>query len=166
MHATVVRVRSIVRAALVPVLSTLLLASGLGVVSLATASSASAALSSSAYEQRVQHWVNVQRSQHGKPSLRFARCPDGTAERWAGHLAESGGFYHQSMGRVLGKCDARYAGETLGKGAISPRTLVRMWMNSPGHRKVLLSRDSRVIGVGAKMTGSGQWVTAANFVRF
>ncbi|HJR36919.1 MAG TPA: CAP domain-containing protein, partial [Nocardioidaceae bacterium] len=61
---------------------------------------------------------------------------------------------------------AMYAGETLGRGAISPRRLVRMWMHSDGHRHVLLSRKSRRIGIGAVPDAYGRWVVAANFMRF
>ena len=41
-----------------------------------------------------------------------------------------------------------------------------MWMESPGHRRILLSRDARRIGIGANHSTSGGWVVAANFVRF
>jgi uncharacterized protein YkwD len=41
-----------------------------------------------------------------------------------------------------------------------------MWMNSPAHKKVLLSRHARRIGVGAYQDKYGQWVTAANFTKF
>ena len=40
--------------------------------------------------------------------------------------------------------------------------VVRMWMNSPGHRKVLLARSSGRIGVG-KCTGRFGTVSAAVF---
>ena len=63
-------------------------------------------------------------------------------------------------------CNAVYAGETLGRGTITPRTLVRMWMRSDGHRAVLLNSKSRRIGVGATPDSSGRWVVAANFMRF
>ncbi len=70
------------------------------------------------------------------------------------------------MGSVLDKCNAQYAGETLGRGSMSPRKLVRMWMHSPGHREILLTPKARRIGIGATPDSSGGWVVAANFVRF
>lgn len=118
------------------------------------------------YEERVQHWVNVKRNNHNLPSLQFATCPDESAERWSSYLARNDEFYHQSMSAVLARCNAVYAGETLGRGAITPHRLVRMWMNSPGHRNVLLSPTSRRIGIGATPDAFGRWVVAANFVRF
>jgi uncharacterized protein YkwD len=118
------------------------------------------------YERRVQRLVNRRRDAHGLRRLRMASCPDTVAEGWSQWLASNNEFFHQSMTDVLNRCDARYAGETLGRGAMSPRKLVRMWMESPGHRAVLLSTKSRRIGIGATPDSFGRWVVAANFVRF
>jgi uncharacterized protein YkwD len=120
-------------------------------------------MSSEAYEQKVQFFINEERSRHGLGKLSFESCTDGTAERWAQKLASSRSFYHQNMSNILQRCRARYAGETLGKGAISPHRLVYLWMHSPAHRHVLLSRHAKRIGVGAYVDSSGAWVTAANF---
>lgn len=122
-------------------------------------------MSADTYESRVQYHVNKQRAARGLSALRLESCTDGTAERWAKYLASSGEFYHQSMLTIIDKCDAYYAGETLGRGAISPKTLVRMWMDSPAHKDVLLSKHARRIGVGT-YASDGQWVTAANFTKF
>ena len=124
------------------------------------------AMAPSQYEQRVQYWVNRQRTGHDLRKLRLAGCTDDAAERWSGYLARNDLFHHQSMQELLDRCDAMYAGETLGRGAITPRRLVRMWMDSDGHRQVLLSSKSRRIGVGATPDSSGRWVVAANFMRF
>lgn len=129
------------------------------------ASSSVMTMSASTYESQVQYYVNQVRAARGMPKLRLESCTDGTAERWAKYLASSGEFYHQSMMNIINKCDAYYAGETLGRGAISPKTLVDMWMDSPPHKAVLLSKYARRIGVGAYVSG-GEWVTAANFTKF
>jgi hypothetical protein len=81
-------------------------------------------MSSGTYESKVQYHINKKREARGLPKLRLESCTDGTAERWAQHLAESGSFYHQDMGNIIDRCNAYYAGETLGRGAISPRKLV------------------------------------------
>lgn len=122
-------------------------------------------MSSDSYETKVQHYVNRKRAAHGLRPLRFESCTDGTAERWALRLATTGGFFHQSTGTILTTCHAYYAGETLGRGGLSPRGLVKSWMRSSLHRVVLLSKRAKRIGVGSYLSG-GQWVTAANFTRF
>jgi uncharacterized protein YkwD len=70
------------------------------------------------------------------------------------------------MTALLKRCNATYAGETLAKGNITPRTLVTMWMNSPVHRHVMLSSYPRRIGIGAVPDSHGEWVVAANYMRF
>jgi uncharacterized protein YkwD len=132
----------------------------------ATADGRVTALSSDTYEAKVQQLINKRRARHGLSKLSLESCTDGTAERWARKLAQSHEFYHQSMGNIIDRCRAFYAGETLGKGAISPNRLVYLWMHSPGHRRVLLSRQAKRIGVGAYVDSTGAWVTAANFTRF
>ena len=124
------------------------------------------AMSSSTYEAKVQYFVNRKRAKHGLGKLQLQSCTDGTAERWAQHLAATDSFYHQDMGNILNTCNAYYAGETLGRGSISPHRLVYLWMHSDAHRHVLLSRYAKRIGVGSYVDSHGQWVTAANFTMF
>src|SRR5262245_35210680 len=63
----------------------------------------SPAVASGTYEERVQHWVNVQRKQHDRRPLKLATCTDRVAERWSSYLASSDSFYHQSMQKLLNK---------------------------------------------------------------
>jgi uncharacterized protein YkwD len=135
-------------------------------VKLVAAQSVFPAYSDSYYEKGVQYWVNVQRKRHGLKALRFASCTDAVAENWSSVLARSGGFYHQSMTTLLNRCHAYYAGETLGRGAITPKTLVTMWMHSAPHRHVLMSKSPTRIGIGATPNANGEWVVAANYMRF
>jgi uncharacterized protein YkwD len=134
-------------------------------VSLVSTANVFPAYSDTYYEQGVQYWVNRVRKQHGLRPLSLATCTDRVAEAWTTHLAATSSFYHQSMTRLLNKCRAYYAGETLGKGAITPRTLVTMWMHSAPHRAVLMSRSPTRIGIGAMPTASGEWVVTANFMK-
>lgn len=122
-------------------------------------------LAPSTYEERVQRQVNRRRANHGLRRLRLVSCADVTAETWSRYLATTDQFFHQSMGTVLDRCDAQYAGETLGRGTMTPRRLVRLWMQSPGHRAILLSGKPRRIGIGATYDADGRVVVAANFVR-
>jgi uncharacterized protein YkwD len=135
-------------------------------VSLVATASVFPAYSDTYYEQGVQYWVNRVREQHGLRPLKLASCTDSVAESWSAFLASTNSFYHQSMAKLLYKCNVYYAGETLGKGAITPRTLVTMWMHSTAHRAVLMSRSPNRIGIGATPNASGEWVVAANFMKF
>jgi uncharacterized protein YkwD len=130
------------------------------------AQSASPAMGASTYERATLSNINRVRHAHHLRSLSFAPCANRVANRWSAHLAATNGFYHQSMTRLLRVCRAHYAGETLGMGHVSPRTMVSMWMHSPPHRHILMSRSPRRIGIGATPNAAGQWVVAANFMRF
>ena len=169
-------------AALVPVLASFaFVASGTASASAAeTATQASAPTTSSAtsakaaaapslsrkvYERRVRKAINARRSDHNLGRLKAGACADGFADRWGKYLANKDKFYHQDMGKVIKGCDAYYAGETLGRGAISPKYLVKLWMKSPAHRQVLLSKHPKRVGVGAFPNSNGEWVVTADFVK-
>jgi len=143
----------------------LALAQGGPATAASATSSQTSSVAPSTYEGHVQRWINVARSKRGLRALRSNSCAEGTSKRWSHRLATRDLFYHQSMTSVLNQCDALYAGETLGRGSISPRTLVRMWMGSPAHRRIMLSSQPRRIGIGAEQDQAGQWVVTANFIR-
>ena len=124
------------------------------------------AMAPSTYERRVQYWINHRRRQHGLHRVRFASCTDRVAERWGRKLALHDEFFHQKLMRILVKCNAYYAGETLGRGAIAPKRLVYLWMHSPEHRAVLLSPHARRIGIGSYPDRYGRWVTAVDLMHF
>ncbi len=116
------------------------------------------------YESRLQTVINDRRAAHGLRPLRVDRCTDRIAERWGRHLARDGAFEHQSLSPLLRRCEARWAGETLAYGRVKPARMVRMWMHSPGHRAILLSRRPTHVGIGAARDSRG-WVVAADFTR-
>jgi uncharacterized protein YkwD len=127
---------------------------------------ASPAMDPEVYERKVRYWINQMRIKHGLPKVRQESCTDSVAERWSSYLARTLEFFHQDLGNVIDGCNARYAGETLAKGPIGPRGIVRAWMNSDGHRAILLSSKPKRIGVGAYADENGYWVVAADFSRF
>lgn len=138
-----------------------------------TAGSATAAtqqeiqsMTASSYEQEVAHWINQARIQRGLRPLRVQSCTDRYSERWSRHLVETSSFYHQRLDPFFDSCGARYAGETLARGTNTPRDMVQAWMNSDGHRRVMLSRTPRRLGVAAVLDPAGRWVLTANFTRF
>ena len=131
-----------------------------------TAAAAPVTLSSDTYERRLQRWTNVQRRRHGLREVTLDGCADGYAERWTRHLVRTGGdLVHRDQSVVLRGCDATAAGEVLARGQVSPRRMVRMWMNSSGHRAILLSRTYRRIGLGAMRMRDGSWLATGNYLR-
>jgi serine/threonine protein kinase/uncharacterized protein YkwD len=50
--------------------------------------------------------------------------------------------------------------ETIARGYASPEEVVAAWLDSPGHRAVLLNCDFKAIGIGILIVSEGPWWTA------
>jgi uncharacterized protein YkwD len=115
-----------------------------------------------AAERKVIRLVNRIRARHGLRRLRCSRVLARAATAHSSDMLRRDFFAHTSsdgtpMDRRLRRYTrARWVGENIGvvstRGSSAAR-IVRMWMRSPGHRSVILSRASRRVGVG-KRTGS------------
>jgi uncharacterized protein YkwD len=145
-----------------------LLTSALGCLLAATFSVPASAVAGSARldkrERAIVRGINVQRAHYGLARVATSKPLSRAADFHSWEMLDANYFAHES--RNGGSFDARirrYAhkhavGETLamlgGKcGRGSAGKIVSMWMNSPGHRAILLSSSYRRIGL-AKRTGS------------
>jgi len=129
-----------------------------------------------AKERAMVRAINHQRVRHGlarvHSSGRLARAADfHSREMLAGdffdHDSRDGTPFHRRVRRFA---NHRAVGETLamlgGCGKGSARRVVRMWMNSPGHRAILLSGTYRRVGLGKRtgnLGGSRACVITADF---
>ena len=119
------------------------------------------------YEAQLVYQINVQRVKYHRPKLtagRLASCPHYYAKVWSAYLARTGGFYHQSMVRLLNKCHASVAAENLALGNVSVARFITAWMLSPGHRRNILDGRLTRIGVAA-VYARGQWTVTTDFTR-
>ena len=116
------------------------------------------------YARNIQYYINYQRHLHGLQTVYQSSCPAWFATHWDYNLAQTGLFYHQSMYQILSTCRASVAGEVLARGNASSWAIVTAWMNSPGHRAVLLDGRYNKIGVDARYS-KGVWTFAADFTR-
>jgi uncharacterized protein YkwD len=127
-------------------------------------------------ERAIVRAINRQRAKHGlsnlKSSHRLARAAD--FHSW--EMLDADYFAHESRDggsfadRVRRYANHRAIGETLamlgGCGRKAARKVVRMWMNSPGHRAILLSSSYRKVGLGRRtgdLHGSRACVVTADF---
>jgi uncharacterized protein YkwD len=108
------------------------------------------------FERRVIRLINVVRLEHGVAPLAFCARLTRAARFHTTDLVRRGLLDHDSGDgtpmdrRVRGFVDARAVGETLAavRGATdAAEMVVRLWMASPPHRAVMLSRSFRRIGV-------------------
>ena len=117
-----------------------------------------------AYEGRVLVLVNAERTKRGMRPLAMNTCADGYANRWAGTMASTRNFAHQSITPMLSACGARRVGENIAYGNVSADQMMVMWMNSPGHRANILNPAFTHIGIGAVKTSSGRWYGVQDFI--
>jgi uncharacterized protein YkwD len=143
---------------------------------LATVPAASPALTLNPYEQQLVKVINQRRVKHhlARVHIRtslvvaarshstemdaqqyFAHNSPTTGECWSARLIRCGytrsGYSFWRAGENIFKISGIYAA--------FPQTAVKAWMKSPAHRRVILTRRFRDIGVGAVMSGDTKYVT-------
>jgi uncharacterized protein YkwD len=123
---------------------------------LACSISAAPAVAVTPSEKRLLRLIDSTRRSHGLPALRdsgsLCRSARGQSRYMLvhdhfGHLATIRASSHFSL---KGEALAMYSGWRR-----SPRKVLRMWLNSPPHRALVLSRRMRFAGVGAKRGNFG-----------
>jgi len=144
---------------------------GTGMVAPPAANAVSNAVFANRVEASIIKYTNQQRRAHKKRVVRASACVDRYAEGWGSHLARTNRFYHRNYRQILRGCHRSYASENIARYSATLRSpdtvakvMVRMWMRSPGHRKNLLNRKVRLIGVGVQKSRNGRsWVAVQNF---
>ena len=74
-------------------------------------------------------------------------------------------MFHQDLGPVMDKCGLSLVGENVAFGFTKAGTLLKAWMDSPGHRANILDALYRQLGVGARKSDEGVWYVAQVFGR-
>jgi len=106
-------------------------------------------------ERAVLRAINRARASHGLRRLRADRRLARAADAHTRSMLRSDFFAHgafaQRVRRYI-RVPVRAVGETLAyTSRCSARTVVRMWLNSPSHRAVVLSSLYRRLGVGRRI---------------
>lgn len=127
-------------------------------------------------ERAIVRAINRQRSRHGLAKLRASGRLARAADYHSWEMLDANYFAHESRDggpfdqRVRRFADHRALGETLamlgGCGRKAARKVVSMWMNSSGHRAILLSSSFRRVGIGKRkgdLGGSRACVVTADF---
>ncbi len=110
--------------------------------------------------QQVIDLTNEQRKQNGLPALQADAKLSGVAQKKSEDMRQNGYFSHTSptygspfdMMRDNG-ISYKTAGENIAQGQPTPKEVVQAWMDSPGHRKNILSPDFTHIGIGYDQSG-------------
>jgi uncharacterized protein YkwD len=116
------------------------------------------------YGNTITRLVNTIRDNHDRVELRKNKCLQRFANKQAERMAKQRRMFHQALGPIQRRCGVGYVGENVARGTISAKQMVRLWMNSSGHRANILFRKYRLTGVAARKAG-GQWWAAQVFGR-
>jgi uncharacterized protein YkwD len=111
--------------------------------------------------------INRARADNGLRKIwNFDVCTDQLAEQWGSRIARTGVFEHRDQSEIIRRCDNSWAGETLVRGTdLSPGQMVALWLDSPGHREILLSPRARRAGVAITQDSQGRTIGVVNLVR-
>jgi uncharacterized protein YkwD len=103
-------------------------------------------------ERAVVRAINHARGQHGIKPLKTAPRLALAADVHTRNMLVRNSFSHGAFAqRVRRYVSFRRIGETIAwSSRCSAGRIVRMWLNSPGHRAVLLSRGYRRVGIGRR----------------
>lgn len=145
-----------VRQALTALLVSVLV--GGGMVATPSTANASAAwegtttAATSEYADQLLNRVNTMRANRGIRKLRWQLCTDDFAEMWTETMVTQDLWGHSNIRVLLRRCHARYASENLAwwTAGRSPGQVVKSWMRSSGHRRHLLARKVRHVGVAVR----------------
>ena len=121
----------------------------------------------SSMKKEVVNLVNQERQKRGlKPYQHYSKLAN-VAQKKAEDMRDNNYFSHQSPTygspfEMMKEFNIQYsaAGENIARGQRTAEEVMNSWMNSPGHRKNILSEKYTHIGVGLakKSQGTNYWV--------
>jgi uncharacterized protein YkwD len=100
----------------------------------------------SSEENEVVRLVNIERQRAGLRPLNVSERLMVDARSWSNTQASRSRMYHSKMGYR----------ENVAMGQRTPNEVVRVWMNSPGHRRNIMSPSISTIGVGLAYSSGGR----------
>lgn len=139
----------------------------------ASTPSAPTSVATARYESRLLDLVNQARAKFGLREIESNPRLNAAAAWMAQDLSKSRQLSHtDSLGRRAGQrateqgYDWSMVGENLALGYQTPESVLNAWLNSPGHRKNILTPDFQEVGFGlAPGRRPGQYVWVQVFGR-
>src|SRR4051812_43711893 len=110
----------------------------------------------------IMRTMNGVRALHGLPALRVNHALASAAVAHSSEMARSGLFSHGAFEeRLRGYIRSRDVGENLAwMRHCNGRRVVRMWLSSAPHRRIMLARRFRRVGVGHRSSSQACFITA------
>ena len=118
------------------------------------------------YQRSAFRATNEVRAERDRVELRRGGCLQEIAVRRAQRIAEREELEHQNLQPVLAACRLRLAGENLAAGFATGRKAVEKgWLKSKPHRRNLVERRYRRMGLAARRGEDGRWYVVQLFGR-
>ena len=131
-----------------------------------------AATGETAFMSEILILVNQERAKAGVPALKSHKGVQDLAVLKSKDMAVNNYFDHKSptlgmFSDQLKRAGISYsrAGENIAAGQRTPEAVMNSWMNSPGHRSNILSRDYTHIGIGTYKGGSYGYYHTQIFIK-
>lgn len=86
------------------------------------------------------------------------------AQKWANKMAVENRLYHSSMKEIM-KLGFNSVAENIAYGQNSPESVMKTWLNSPGHRSNILNSSMTDIGCGMSISQQGKLYWCVCFAR-
>lgn len=154
--------RSMVRKTLQLAMLGCLVASGFGVMTLATPSPVSATdarnYKADSQECRLLAMINKERARKNEPKLQLSASLGAASEHHSGDMAKRQKMYHSDLRKNAEQHGYKGGslGENVGFGDAKAKPMLNAWMDSSGHRRNILDGGFRAIGI-AREKGGNQW---------
>src|SRR3954462_15292687 len=105
--------------------------------------------------------MNEVRASHHLPKLRISRNLLRAADAQSARMAAGGAFSHGAFNaRVRHYVRSRMVGENLAwMQSCNARVVVRMWLNTSAHRRIMFMRSFRRVGVARRQSAVACYVT-------
>lgn len=118
-------------------------------------------------EAQVLNLVNQERARAGCQPVRADSQLASLARDYSADMAARGFFDHTDpdgnspWDRAKARGIDNMGGENIARGQASAESVMKAWMDSPGHRANILNCDFKTLGVGAHFAQGGPWWTQA-----
>lgn len=112
--------------------------------------------SAQAIAQDIFRFTNSERTKAGLSPLTWNSSLATKANNWAYHMGSTGVFEHNPNGGAENIVHTQWKA--------TPRQLIDLWLDSSGHRKVMLRETRAQIGVGVYITPDGHVYAVQNFL--
>lgn len=117
--------------------------------------------------EAILHYTNAIRISHGLRPVTHNPTLDKIASEWAHKMAHENNLYHRPNHWEAYPPGQRAGGENILQAwdDYSSYQLVKLWYESPGHRKILLDPDARSLGIGVATQPNGKLYAVQDFGR-